>query len=158
MPIPDTNAIVEFFIYDCAGQSIFNQLDLNNKYYDNAAAIMVTYSIANRESLAACNKWYSAVKGAQRQNQTQGQLIGVLVGNKNDLREVGVNAADSRAEVTMVEAQSIAANLGVPYFETSAANNVGVEEPFKYIAEQFYRRYEETAAQADSMVNQSKYN
>lgn len=32
VPIPDTNIIVELFIYDCAGQSIFNQLDLNSKY------------------------------------------------------------------------------------------------------------------------------
>jgi len=30
--IPETNVIVELFIYDCAGQSIFNQLDLNSKY------------------------------------------------------------------------------------------------------------------------------
>ena len=32
VPIPDTNVVVELFIYDCAGQSIFNQLDMNSKY------------------------------------------------------------------------------------------------------------------------------
>jgi hypothetical protein len=32
VPIPDTNAIVELFIYDCAGQSIFNQIEMNAKY------------------------------------------------------------------------------------------------------------------------------
>ncbi len=32
IPIPETNYIVELFLYDCAGQSIFNQLDFNSKY------------------------------------------------------------------------------------------------------------------------------
>ena len=32
VPILNTNIVVELFIYDCAGQTIFNQLDLNSKY------------------------------------------------------------------------------------------------------------------------------
>ena len=32
VPIPDTNAVVELYIFDCAGQSIFNQLEMNSKY------------------------------------------------------------------------------------------------------------------------------
>lgn len=32
VPIPDTNAIVELYVYDCAGQSIFNQVEMNSKY------------------------------------------------------------------------------------------------------------------------------
>jgi transport family protein 27 len=32
LPIPDTNTIVELYIYDCAGQSIFNQVEMNSKY------------------------------------------------------------------------------------------------------------------------------
>lgn len=32
LPIPDTNAIVELHMYDCAGQSIFNQVEMNSKY------------------------------------------------------------------------------------------------------------------------------
>lgn len=32
LPIPDTNVIVEFFLFDCAGQTIFNHLDSNAKY------------------------------------------------------------------------------------------------------------------------------
>jgi hypothetical protein len=35
--IPDTNVVVEIFLYDCAGQSIFNQLDLNTKYVRRVA-------------------------------------------------------------------------------------------------------------------------
>ena len=35
VPIPDTNIIVELYIYDCNGQSIFNQLEENKKYVSN---------------------------------------------------------------------------------------------------------------------------
>ena len=42
MPLPDTNVIVEFHMYDCAGASIFNQVEMNAKYYENAAAVAAT--------------------------------------------------------------------------------------------------------------------
>ena len=32
VPIPETNTIVELYLFDCAGQSIFNQLEMNTKY------------------------------------------------------------------------------------------------------------------------------
>jgi transport family protein 27 len=34
VPIPDSNIIVELYIFDCAGQSLFNQLGMNAKYYE----------------------------------------------------------------------------------------------------------------------------
>ena len=32
VPIPESNAVVELYIYDCAGQSIFNQIEMNAKF------------------------------------------------------------------------------------------------------------------------------
>ena len=32
VPIPDTNAVVELYIFDCSGQSIFNHLEMNAKH------------------------------------------------------------------------------------------------------------------------------
>lgn len=32
IPIPDTNVIVELYLFDCAGQSIFNQLDFGTSH------------------------------------------------------------------------------------------------------------------------------
>uniref|UniRef100_A0A7S3M1Q0 Uncharacterized protein n=1 Tax=Spumella elongata TaxID=89044 RepID=A0A7S3M1Q0_9STRA len=136
--IPETNVIVELFIYDCAGQSIFNQLDLNSKYYENASAVMVVYNVANRDSLLSCNKWVSGVKAIQNSGVP---LVGAFVGNKCEFRDGSI---DSRAEVDILEAKETAESLGMTYFETSAANNIGVDAPFQYIAEEFYRRYEET--------------
>ena len=65
VPIPNTNTIIELYIFDCAGQSIFNQLDMNTKYYDNASAVMVVYDIAKPDTLKSCAKWINSVRGTR---------------------------------------------------------------------------------------------
>jgi intraflagellar transport protein 27 len=134
VPIPDTNIIVELYIFDCAGQSMFNQLGMNAKYYEDASAVMVIYDVSNHDSLKSCGKWLEGVKAARKGSQGQSMsqpvqtpIIGALVGNKKDYRPEGMgpdSAAfpmrDSRAEVSREEAQRIGADLGLAFFETSA--------------------------------------
>jgi len=117
IPIPDTNIVVELFIYDCAGQSIFNQLDLNSKYYENASAIMAVYNVASRDSLQSTAKWIAGVKGIQNSGVS---LIGAFVGNKCEFRDGSI---DSRAEVGLSEGKETAELQGMTYFETSAVNS-----------------------------------
>lgn len=76
-------------------------------------------------------------------------MLGVLIGNKADFRDEG--GLDSRAEVSLEEGQGAANELGLKYFETSAATNNGVEEPFRFLAEEFYKRYEATVARAEEL-------
>lgn len=84
--------------------------------------------------------FFIAVKAALPANAAP---IGVMVGCKADLRDGSV--LDSRAEVTQQEGRNLASALGLNYFETSAATNTAVDEPFKYIAEEFLKRYEDSA-------------
>ncbi len=98
--------------------------------------MMLVYSVASRESLQSTSKWMSAVKAALPSGAAP---ITVLVGNKSDMRD---GSLDSRAEVATYEAQSFAQGLGLRHFDTSAASNTGVEEPFRHIAEEFARRYQ----------------
>lgn len=143
--IPDTNVIVELYIFDCAGQSIFNQLEANSKYYENASAVMVVYDISSLESLQTCGKWLMNV----RQGQSTGpRMLGCLIGNKCEFRDGNI---DTRADVRKDEAEAIAKEVKLAYFETSAAQNINVDEPFKYIAEQFYQRYNDTVSKANEM-------
>lgn len=134
VPIPDTNVLVEIFIYDCAGQSIFNQVELNSKFYENAAACMVVYSISSRESMQSCTKWFAAVKSAL--SSVDSNVINVMVGNKSDCRD------SAMAEVTRADGEGLAKSMGMTYFETSAANNENVEDPFKHIAMEFYKTHQ----------------
>jgi len=143
IPFPEKNAVVELYIHDCAGQSIFNQVEMNSKYYDNASAMMIVYDIGNMESLQNAVKW---IQDARKSRQG---LDGVLVGNKSDFREGG--GPDSRAEVVREDAKRLAEAHKLDYFETSAATNTDVEHPFKFIAEKFYDRYVNTVRRADGM-------
>jgi Ras family len=96
----------------------------------------------------------------------------VLVGNKCDYRD---GAMDTRAEVPAEDAANFAKQLELPvvvftykhicayslynsvnlckYFESSAANNLRVEDPFKYIAAEFRKRYEDTVAKAEELAS-----
>jgi transport family protein 27 len=144
--IPNTNVIVELFIYDCAGQAIFSLSDIQTKYYENACAYMVVYDVTNLKSFNQCSKWLSVVK-----NANSSPLVGAIVANKIDHRS---NLADSRAVVEEEKGRRLASSQegSVSYFEVSAANNMGVEEPFKYIANEFYLKYESTVARGEDFM------
>ena len=145
VPIPDTDVIVELYMFDCAGQSIFNQVEMNNKYYENVSAVMVVYDVTSSESVQSCNKWLQQVRAMRPVGPP---LPGVLVGNKCEFRDGSI---DTRSEVPKEEAQKMANELGLGYYETSAATNAGVEAPFQYIAREFYKRYESTVARAEDL-------
>jgi len=65
-------------------------------------------------------------------------LPGVMVGNKCEYRD---GTIETRSEVMLSDAQKLANEMGLGYYETSAANNTGVSAPFEYIAREFYKRY-----------------
>ena len=76
---------------------------------------MVVYDVSNRDSFQSCPKWYNAVRGSMNES-----MLGVLVGNKADYRE---GPPPTRAEVGRSDAVRMAADLALPYFETSAVSN-----------------------------------
>ena len=144
--VPDTNASVELYIHDCAGSSIFNQVEMNAKYWENASAVMIVYDITSQESLQSCSKWLQQIQASKNGGP---KFIGVLVGNKCDHRD---GAIDTRAEVIQDDAATFGKQLDLEYFETSAATNTKVDEPFQYIATEFYKRYVETVAKAEELA------
>eukprot|EP00520_Triparma_pacifica_P007727 CAMPEP_0118640314 /NCGR_PEP_ID=MMETSP0785-20121206/4689_1 /TAXON_ID=91992 /ORGANISM="Bolidomonas pacifica, Strain CCMP 1866" /LENGTH=231 /DNA_ID=CAMNT_0006531697 /DNA_START=9 /DNA_END=700 /DNA_ORIENTATION=- len=138
--IPDTNASVELYLFDCAGQSIFNMREMNTKYWENTAFVMAVYDVSSRESFQSVQKWLQAVRSS-RPSTGGGPLPGVLVANKIDLREGGIN---SRAVVDSQEGLNLAQQIGLEYFETSALTGNSVDRPFNYMASQFHQNYEST--------------
>ena len=135
VPIPDSNIVVELYIFDCAGQSMFNQLGLNAMYYEDASAVMVVYDVSNHDSLKSCGKWLEGVKAARKGSQGQSNsqssqtpIIGAMVGNKKDYRldeaspenNGGASVSDSRAEVSEDEARRMASDLGLAFFGASS--------------------------------------
>ena len=119
---------------------------MNAKYWDNASAVMIVYDITSQESLQSCSKWLQQIQASKNGGP---KFIGVLVGNKCDHRD---GAIDTRAEVIHEDAANFGKQLDLQYFETSAVTNTGIEEPFKYIAAEFYKRYLETVTRAEELA------
>jgi len=142
--IPNSNGAVELYLFDCAGQSIFNQRELNTRMWENASFVVVVYDISNRASFQSCAKWLQGVRGTR----TSTPIPGLLIANKCDFRDGGIN---SRAEITREEGELFAKEAGLEYFETSALQAVGVDAPFDHIAKQFYSKYEETVSRAEDV-------
>tara|TARA_B110000971_G_C19884592_1_gene442354 strand:- start:83 stop:568 length:486 start_codon:yes stop_codon:yes gene_type:complete len=147
--IPDTNATVELYMFDCAGQSIFNQRQMAEKLWENGSYVIVVYDVSSRASFQSAAKWLSSVR-AIRPNSGGGPLPGLLVANKIDLREGGIN---SRAEVDSQEGLNFAQNNKLEYFECSALTGRDVERPFNFIASQYHMSYESTVRRANAPQN-----
>ncbi|TYZ69388.1 hypothetical protein PybrP1_004737 [[Pythium] brassicae (nom. inval.)] len=138
VPIPDSNVIVELYLFDCAGQSIFNQLDFGTSHYKGASLAVVVFDVNNKESFKSCSKWYQDVKDASPTHN----IPGVLIANKTDLRE------NNRDAISAKDAEDFCERNDFKYFETSAQQNTGIEAPFAYIAEWFYKKYQSAAQRA----------
>jgi transport family protein 27 len=138
--IPETSTNVELYMFDSAGQSIFNQLEHGDAKWADASFVMLVFDVSNRQSLQSCSKWLAKV-----QRQADGRRVpGVLVANKTDLWEQG------RGEVTSEQGRAFAEQQGLAYFETSAAKGEEANDaPFNHVAQEFYKRYEEHLTRAE---------
>jgi len=140
--IPETNAAVELYLFDTAGQSIFNQRELGAKYWENASMVVVVYDVSNRESFQSCGKWLQGVRAIRPNNP----ISGVLLANKIDLRETGRGVVDAQ------EGMQFAQQNGLEYFECSALQGTEVDAPFNFIADAFHKKYEDMVDRCEKLA------
>ena len=89
IPIPNTNITVDLFLYDMAGQSIFNQRELSSLFWRDCSYIICLFDVSSRKTLQSCETWIQAVQSSQnREGDLEDPIPVVLVANKVDLREV----------------------------------------------------------------------
>lgn len=112
---------IKFEIWDTAGQERYHSLA--PMYYRGASAAVVVFDITHAASFQRAKKWIVELK----QNVTNSNLVIALVGNKADL-------VDERS-IDEEEAKDYASELELLYFETSAKENINVEELFNSIAD-----------------------
>lgn len=148
----DVATTVELYLFDCAGQSIFNQ-DSEPRalaHLNNTAATIVVYDVSSRESFKNCMRWIQKI----RTHLDKKTILGALVANKIDLVEKekmggedgdddGAEAARDGSFVSRGEGRALAEEYGLAFFETSAKRAKGVDKPFKYVAQKFKREYDE---------------
>ena len=118
-PVEGTDEAVELHLFDTAGQDVF--AEIMPQYWEGAKGVILVYDVTRAHTLEACSIWYRRLLDENGGEQ----LPGVLVANKMDLRE--------RTCVSRQDGQGMAQNMGMQFFETSALDGVGVDDPFAAI-------------------------
>jgi len=109
---------VKLQVWDTAGQERFRTL--TRSYYRGAHGIILCYAINNRESFEKIEFWMEEI----RQYASKDICI-VLVGNKCDLPDKRV--------VSIEEGRQKAEALGMKFFETSAKEDINIEEVYSTV-------------------------
>jgi Ras-related protein Rab-8A len=110
---------IKLQIWDTAGQERFRTI--TTAYYRGAMGILLTYDVTDENSFQNIRNWMKNIEEYAAENVNK-----ILIGNKCDLVEKKV--------VDTQKGQQLAASYGIQFLETSAKNNINVEEAFISIA------------------------
>ncbi|XP_073291428.1 ras-related protein RABA6a-like [Primulina huaijiensis] len=115
--------IVKAQIWDTAGQERFRAI--TSSYYRGALGALLVYDITRKSTFESLKKWLKELREFGGP-----EMVVVLVGNKSDLLH-------SR-EVNLEDGQSLAKLEQVSFMETSAKENLNVEEAFLHMIHRIY--------------------
>jgi small GTP-binding protein len=93
------------------GQEQYKSLTRN--FYRNSDGVIIVYDVTNKSSFEKVQEWVQSII-----DNTDKNIKMILVGNKIDLRR----------EVTTDEGKKLADFYKIPFFETSAKENIGISE------------------------------
>lgn len=131
---------VKLQVWDTAGQEKFRVI--TKTYYRNAAGIIIAYDVTNGVSFANTKRWIEEVKN----NCGDDGVPIVLIGNK----------CDSPDKVVQLEDQENYAKLiNLKFFETSAKENINVDEVFIELTRLILTRQERNVHQNSEDVKTS---
>ncbi|KAJ8747834.1 hypothetical protein K2173_011543 [Erythroxylum novogranatense] len=125
--------LIKAQIWDTAGQERFRAI--TSSYYRGALGALLVYDITRRATFDNVKKWLQELKefGCS-------EMVVVLVGNKSDL-------GHSR-EVDEEEGKNVAVSDGLCFMETSALDNVNVEEAFLGMINKIHQMTTRTSLEA----------
>lgn len=115
-------------IWDTAGQEKF--YSIGKTFYNGVNGIVMAFDLSEAGAIKKLNGWLSKLK----ENIDSTAIPIVIAGTKCDLKNIQVKK----------EAINVIASLHkTKYFETSAKNNINVDEAFHYLTEEIIRRKSE---------------
>jgi len=129
------NYNIRLQIWDTAGQERFHSITKN--IYRNANGVLFVYDITNRESFNNIKNWI-------RDLQNVGNDVkAAILGNKLDL--------ESNRAISHEEIEEISKEHNMPFLETSARENINVNEGFDLIVNELFK--DKTQAQIVEMFS-----
>lgn len=111
-------------VWDTAGQEKFAVMA--KSYYQRAHGIIVACALNNRNTFYNLKNWLNSIKD----NTDADTIQLIILANKSDL-------IDER-EVETSELADKAKELGIEYFETSAKENVGIDDAMNKIVDKVF--------------------
>ena len=111
-------------IWDTAGQEKFAVM--SKSYYQRAHAIIITCAINNRNSYFNLKNWLNSIKD----NTMADSIQMIIIANKCDLGH--------DREVSTEELKEKADELNIEYFETSAKENIKIDEAFDTVVKKVF--------------------
>ena len=127
-------------IWDTGGQERFNSLVTS--YLQGADGIIFVFDLTSVESFRDLRNWIqTANQQIQLNDPAESQSVCVpmvIVGNKLDLCKEESNSTNEREVETSQANEFARANGGLAYFETSAKDDIGIEQMMDYIMELTY--------------------
>ena len=122
--LSNTKKKIKLQIWDTAGQERY--MAVNRNIFHRVQGIILMYDITDRDTYENISKWLDLI----RQNVPNKPMI--LVGNKLDL-------ANEKRIVTKEEAEKIAEDNHIEFFEGSGYSGENVDKIFSAIAEKVYK-------------------
>ena len=113
-------------IWDTAGQERYRSI--TTSYYKGAKGAFIVYDVTKIATFESVDRWLNEIKSASDQ-----KISIVMVGNKIDLKDI--------REVTTVEGETKAMNLGIGFIETSAKDYKSVDSAFDIMMKNIIREY-----------------
>lgn len=111
--------LVKLQIWDTAGQERFRTI--TQAYYRGAMGILLIYDVTTTKSWSNVRNWVRNIQDNAPQTVNK-----ILIGNKCDL--------GTKREVTTQQGEQLAREYGMKFLETSARENLNVQEAFFTLA------------------------
>lgn len=110
---------IKLQVWDTAGQERFKTI--TTAYYRGAMGIILVYDITDEKSFENIQNWMKSIK----ENASAG-VERLLLGNKCDM--------EAKRQVQREQAEKLAREHRIRFFETSAKSSVNVDEAFSSLA------------------------
>ena len=125
--------VVKLYIWDTAGQEKYRSLA--SMYYKEVDAAIIVYDITSKESFEGVRYWIGELHESGPSN-----VVIYIVGNKSDLM--------NSSEVPLSEAESLAKSINAIFRQTSAKENIGINDLFYDICLDVINSHESNSKQS----------
>ncbi|XP_074918124.1 ras-related protein Rab-10-like [Chelonoidis abingdonii] len=112
---------VKLQIWDTAGQEQFHTI--STSYFRGARGFVLVYDITNSDSFQGITSWMKDIR-----EKADDEVDIVLLGNKCD--------KETERVIPKHRGEKLAWEYGIPFFETSATDNINIEDAFSVLVKE----------------------